>query len=59
MLLAVDKGHRGQLVRFLQGCSGALPPYDTEGYLSSSALAIRVSRKAMSAAADAPGTLRP
>lgn len=60
MLLAVDKGHRGQLARFLQGCSGALPPYDTEGYLSSSALAIRVSRKAMSAAPDAPpGTLRP
>lgn len=53
--LAVDKGHRGQLARFIAAAAGNAPPFDVDGYFDSSRLAIEVSRAAMSAT-HAPGT---
>lgn len=41
--LAVDKGHRAQLSRFVEACAGRGAPLDVESYFASSQLAIDVS----------------
>lgn len=44
--LAVDKGHRAQLTRFLSAAAGTTTPFDIESYFESSRLAIEVSQAA-------------
>lgn len=53
--LAVDKGHREQLLHFLAAAANTAPPPDLDSYFDSSRLAIEVSQEAMRAT-QLPGT---
>jgi len=53
--LAVHKGHRAQLARFLTASAGTAPLFDVESYFESSRLAIEVSMAADAATDDPIG----